>query len=138
MLADLVRLHNEKPEWKVTYVFGIAMTNFGGGHDTITASLTAILTCVCQDERHVARIWEEIVVVGEIHRYQVVAKLRFLHACMKEAMRLFPVVGQSMPRVVPADVSIDGHALPAGTVVGLNPYVLNFQKIDARGGCWNL
>jgi len=47
---------------------------------------------------------------------------------MKEAMRLFPVVGQSMPRAVLGDVTIDGHALPAGTVVVINPDVLNSQK----------
>jgi len=75
ILADLVRLQIEKPESKVTYVFGIAMTNFGAGHDTITASLTAILTCIYQDERHLAPVREEIATVGESHRYQVVAKL---------------------------------------------------------------
>jgi hypothetical protein len=106
ILADLVYLQNEKPECKVTYVFGIALTNFGAGHDTITASFTAILTCICQDESHVARVREEIATVGENHRYHVVTKLRFLQACMKEAMRLFPVVGQSMPRVVPTDLTL--------------------------------
>ena len=131
MLAEILRLHVEKPEWKSSYAFGMAMTNFGAGHDTMTASLTAIVTCVCQDAKHVARIREEIASakLNGTSQDQEVANFPYLRACMKEAMRLFPIIGQSLSRVVPvAEVTIDGHNLHLGTIVGVNPYVLNSQK----------
>jgi len=49
-----------------------------------------------------------------------------LIALFKESMRLHPSVGLLMERHVPAQgVNIDGYFLKAGTIVGINPWVVN-------------
>lgn len=56
-------------------------------------------------------------------------KLKYLQACMKEAMRLHPAVGQLLERVVPEGGStIAGTWLPAGVIVGVNPWVISRDK----------
>jgi cytochrome P450 len=56
-------------------------------------------------------------------------KMRYLQACMKEAMRMHPAVGQLLERVVPeGGAALSGHWLPQGTVVGVNPWVPSRDK----------
>jgi cytochrome P450 len=56
-------------------------------------------------------------------------KLPLMCACIKEAMRLHPSVGFTMPRIVPAGgITIDGQRIPAGYRVGINPAVLHYNK----------
>jgi cytochrome P450 len=53
----------------------------------------------------------------------------YLQAVMKEAMRMHPAVGISMPRYVPSGgAEIDGRWYPAGTVVGVNAWVIHRNK----------
>lgn len=53
----------------------------------------------------------------------------YLQAVMKEAMRLHPAVGIPMPRYVPkGGAEIDGKWYPAGTVVGVNAWVVHHDK----------
>ena len=55
--------------------------------------------------------------------------MRYLQACMKEAMRMHPAVGQLLERVVPdGGAALSGHWLPQGTVVGVNPWVPSRDK----------
>lgn len=50
----------------------------------------------------------------------------YLQAVMKEAMRLHPALGIGMPRSVPeGGAEIDGRWYPAGTVVGINAWVVH-------------
>jgi cytochrome P450 len=52
-------------------------------------------------------------------------RMPYLQACMKEAMRLHPAVGQLLERVVPAEgfEITPGVFLPPGTIVGINPWL---------------
>jgi cytochrome P450 len=53
----------------------------------------------------------------------------YLQAAMKEAMRLHPAVGIPMPRYVPkGGAEIDGKWYPAGTVVGVNTWVMHHGR----------
>lgn len=56
--------------------------------------------------------------------------LTFLRqAVIKEALRLHPGVQMVMERIVPeGGVTICDEFLPAGTVVGVNPVVIHFNK----------
>jgi cytochrome P450 len=56
-------------------------------------------------------------------------KMLYLQACMKEAMRMHPAVGQLLERVVPeGGATLSGHWLPQGTIVGVNPWVPSRDK----------
>ena len=61
--------------------------------------------------------------------YAEANKMPYLQAVMKEAMRMHPAVGISMPRYVPSGgAEIDGRWYPAGTVVGVNAWVIHRNK----------
>lgn len=57
---------------------------------------------------------------------ETASALPYTQACIKEAQRLHPVIGMSLPREVPAGgLRIHGHYFPAGTTVGCNPVSLH-------------
>ena len=56
-------------------------------------------------------------------------KLKYLQACMKESMRMHPAVGLLLERVVPqGGATVAGGWLPEGTIVGVNPWVVAYDK----------
>ena len=62
-------------------------------------------------------------------RYSEVRELAYLDACVQEGARMHPPFALPFERDVPeGGVTILGHYLPAGTVVGGNPYVVNRHK----------
>ncbi|KAL9041628.1 MAG: hypothetical protein Q9180_001155 [Flavoplaca navasiana] len=58
-------------------------------------------------------------------------KLRYLDACIKEALRLCPAIGLGLERKVPAAglEMPDGYMLPEGTNVSMNAWVVNRRDI---------
>lgn len=59
-----------------------------------------------------------------------VASLPYLDACVNEAIRLHPPFCLPFERIVPREGMLlgDGHFLPGGTVVGMNPWVVNRHR----------
>ncbi len=56
--------------------------------------------------------------------YYEAQKMPYFQACMREALRMHPAVGQLLERVVPkGGATIDDIQLPPGTIVGINPWV---------------
>jgi len=52
-------------------------------------------------------------------------QMPYLEAVIKEGLRMHPAAGLMLERHVPQQgVTIDGHFLPAGTIVGINPWVV--------------
>jgi cytochrome P450 len=50
-------------------------------------------------------------------------------ACIKEAMRLHPGVGFPLERIVPQEgLTVGDVCIPAGTVVGMNAWVIHHNK----------
>ena len=61
--------------------------------------------------------------------YSEVRDLPYLEACVQEGVRMHPPFALPFERVVPeGGVTVLGHHLPAGTVVGGSPYVINRHK----------
>jgi cytochrome P450 len=62
--------------------------------------------------------------------YQSLVDLPYLDACIKEGLRIHPVLGHIAERVVPASglTLPDGTVLPPGTIVGINAWVLHFKE----------
>ena len=62
--------------------------------------------------------------------YTSIEQLSYLDACIKEGLRMHPVGGQLVERVVPASglTLADGTTLPPGTIVGVNPWVIHYKE----------
>lgn len=58
-----------------------------------------------------------------------IARLPYLDACVNEAIRLHPPFCLPFERVVPQNgIEIGGRFLPGGTVIGINPWVVNHDR----------
>lgn len=124
--ADLIRVHQEKPEFTEAYLRKMIMTNFGAGHETMASTLTSIMTMVGTH----ADVWNKL--VDEVRSdpglgsYVGAASAPYLQAVIKEAKRLHPVVATGLPRRVPeTGLTINGIFVPPGTTVGCNPIALH-------------
>jgi cytochrome P450 len=61
---------------------------------------------------------------GRLGSAEEMAGLAYLDQVVKEVLRLYATVG-IIPRVALEPVVVDGYGLPAGTILGLTPYVLH-------------
>lgn len=117
------------PEWFVT---AWTTSNVMAGSDTTAIYLRAIIYFLITQPLSLARLTTELAQarrqsqLSEIVTWRECRKLPYLDACIKEAGRLHPPIGLSMERVVPAGgAEIGGKFFPAGTVVGMNPWVVH-------------
>lgn len=100
------------------------------GSDTTSTALAAAFFYLVHNPSTLERLTSEIRAafadVEAIHPGPVLSACHYLRACLDEAMRLSPSVGGLLPRqILPGGASVDGHALPAGTVVGVPHYALH-------------
>ncbi|OJJ33325.1 hypothetical protein ASPWEDRAFT_174733 [Aspergillus wentii DTO 134E9] len=113
-------------------ILSMATSNVFAGSDTTAISLRSIIYYLLKNPACISRLMDEIQDRKNQGRLSDPVKLDeansmpYLQACMYEALRLHPAVGMSLPRVVPAEgITIDGCFLPAGTTVGVNPWVVH-------------
>jgi len=126
ILGDLMALPAQRPDFLQPWVMRMALTTFGAAHDTINVALAASVFCIARNPATLARVRAELATLGPNPRYSEAAKLPYLQACIKESIRLFPAIANSMSRVVPAGgVKLSGFYLPAGTIVGVVPTALH-------------
>lgn len=65
----------------------------------------------------------------DIHSGPLLTSCNYLRACIDEAMRLSPSVGGLLPReVLPGGITIDGHFIPEGIVVGTPHYTIHHNE----------
>ncbi|KAF6829011.1 cytochrome P450 [Colletotrichum musicola] len=127
LLTDLIQLHKDRPEFTETYLRRMAMTNFGAGHETMCSTLTSIMAMIGSHAEVQERVREEVRASTEDPKaYDNAVRLAYTQAATKEAQRLHPVLGMSLPRTVPSEgFSVHGQVFPAGTTVGCNPVSLH-------------
>ncbi|KAN0112173.1 cytochrome P450 [Hyaloscypha variabilis] len=116
-------------------IFAISHGALIAGSDSTASSLRAMLYYMLKNPQTYASLKSEI---DEFDRegklsnpisYAEANKMPYLQAVMKEAMRMHPAVGISMPRYVPPKgAEIDGRWYPGGTVVGVNAWVIHRNK----------
>ncbi|EEU44006.1 uncharacterized protein NECHADRAFT_89570 [Fusarium vanettenii 77-13-4] len=106
--------------------------NVAAGSDTTAISLRAIIYFLLKSPRAYHRLQDEIDTFsaeGKVSNpvtFGEACKMPYLQAAMKEAMRLHPSVQWSLPRYVPdSGLQIGSFDIPAGTEVGINPYVIH-------------
>lgn len=136
LLTDLINLHKEKPEFKELYLRKMAITNFGAGHETLASTLTAVMAMLGTHPAVQAAARQEILShkatksqnTDSHASYTDALELAYTRAVIREAMRLYPVISMSLPRVVPLDgggLRLHGFCIPPGTTVGCNPVALH-------------
>ncbi|KAK0615149.1 cytochrome P450 [Bombardia bombarda] len=130
LLADLIQLHKDKPEFTETYLRRLAVTNFGAGHETMCSALTSAMAMIGSHPDVQRQVAAEVrggtVSTGSI-TYDEAIRLTYTQASIKEAQRLHPVIGMSLSRRVPAGsgLLVHGTLFPPGTTVGCNPLALH-------------
>ena len=93
-------------------------------HDTLTSSLTSFVAALADNPRWQDRLRDEVNALGVAPdgptTFDNLEAMPLTEMAFKEAMRLRPPV-PSIPRRAMRDFSFGGYAMPAGTLVGINP-----------------
>ncbi|KAE9412922.1 hypothetical protein Angca_003777 [Angiostrongylus cantonensis] len=98
------------------------------GHDTTSASINWFLHLMGANPDIQEKVQREVdEVIGETDRaptYEDLGSLKYLEACIKETLRLYPSV-PLIARQVVEDVKIKNHLLPAGTGIVVVPSMVH-------------
>src|SRR5438270_12356737 len=93
-------------------------------HDTLTSSLTSFVGALATHPHWQSRLRDEVTALGlaadEPTSFDNLEAMQLTEMAFKEAMRLKPPV-PSIPRRAIRDFNFKGYAVPAGTMVGVNP-----------------
>jgi cytochrome P450 len=101
-----------------------AMTIFLAGHETTAVALTWTWYLLARNPQAEARLHDELrqTLGGRPPTVADLARLPYTERVLAESMRLYPpawVIG----RRARAEVQLDGHRIPAGSIVVLSPFV---------------
>lgn len=120
-------------------VFSYTISNVNAGSDTTAISLRAVLYYTLKSTRVTAKLNQELTDAYREKRIslpvswkQSQEQLPYLDAVIKEALRLHPAVGLLLERIVPAgglQLCHGGPYLPAGTIVGANPWIIHRSSV---------
>ncbi|KAI0047712.1 putative P450 monooxygenase [Auriscalpium vulgare] len=125
--------HKGRPLPSMQSLLEEAMVLLGAGSDTVSITLAETVFNVVNSPRVVEMLRSELraawPILDEPPRYEVLEKLPFLTAVLKEGLRMFPG-GPAVPFVVPPEGAvITGLAIPGGTVVSQSPTFV--QHVDS-------
>jgi len=119
-----------------TDLLSAASGNVFAGSDTTAISLRATLYYLMNNPTCMQKLVNEIDEMdrqgklSDIVSFAESNQMPYLQACLKEAMRMHPAVGMLLERVVPeGGVTIEGRYIPAGTIVGVNPWVVSRDRV---------
>lgn len=123
-------------------VFSYTVSNMNAGSDTTAISLRAILYYSLKSPRVMSKLHQELQTAYQENRItlpvswkQSQEELPYLDAVIKEALRLHPAVGLLLERVIPAgglQLPNGGPFLPAGTIVGANPWIIHRHSLFGK------
>ncbi|KAB8342796.1 hypothetical protein FH972_022394 [Carpinus fangiana] len=136
ILSKLFATHKEKPgELDMTAVMSMATSNIFAGSDTTATSMRAVIYYLLKHPQYKQKLVSEIDAarkdgsISDPIKMAEADKLPYLQAVIWEGLRKHPAVGMSLPRTVPAGgFEACGRYLPAGTVIGTNPWVLHRDR----------
>ncbi|KAJ5625764.1 hypothetical protein N7510_002073 [Penicillium lagena] len=120
-------------------IFSYTISNMNAGSDTTAISLRAILYYTLKSTQITGKLYQELTDAYKENRIslpvswkQSQEQLPYLDAVIKEALRLHPAVGLLLERIVPAgglQLPHGGPYLPAGTIVGANPWIIHRSSV---------
>jgi cytochrome P450 len=137
IMTKILLAHEADPE-KMTRTDLITMcqSNIGAGSDTTSITLSAILYNLLKYRHTFDKLREEIDTAAKEHRisdpitFKETQSLPYLQAVIKEALRIHPATGLTMPRLVPPEgATIAKHFFPAGSTVGINSWVAHRNPV---------
>ncbi|KAJ6058806.1 uncharacterized protein N7446_008389 [Penicillium canescens] len=119
-------------------ILTMTTANMFAGSDTTAITLRSIFYYLLQNPKCMQRLMEELQHEEQAGRFSrddgllswnEVRGLPYLGAVIKEALRCHPAAGLTLERVVPpAGISINGHFLPGGTIVGCSPWTVHLDE----------
>jgi cytochrome P450 len=116
-----------------SHVFAWTVSNVNAGSDTTAISLRSIFYYLLKNPQSMRRLREEIdwavkeglIRPGELVSWATSQQMPYLEAVIMEGMRLHPVTGTILERVVPkGGREICGRFFKEGTIVGISPWVV--------------
>ncbi|KAL2013538.1 hypothetical protein VTN00DRAFT_1063 [Thermoascus crustaceus] len=136
MLEKLLKISRERaPAFDITDVYTESYTAIFAGSDTTAIAMRCAIYYLCKNPRAYRKVQAEI---DQFHRegklspmvtYEEANAMPYVIATIKDAMRIFPSIALTFPRHVPeGGREICGRYFPAGCRVGVNPFVLHFDK----------
>jgi hypothetical protein len=125
MMASLLALHHDKSaKFAPSWVLGIALTNFGAGHDTIMITMAICIFNLATHPEYISRLRREMQeqnITKESGYAEIVRKVPLFLAVLKESLRIYPAISFFLPRVVPAGgATVANTYLSQGTTMGIS------------------
>jgi len=108
-----------------------AASNIFAGSDTTAIALRSIFYHLCKVPSSYTSALKELdsANLSNPVTFAQGQHLPYIQACIKEGLRIQPAVGMLLERIVPeGGATFDGVFFPAGTIVGMNPWVISRDK----------
>ncbi|KAL4978762.1 benzoate 4-monooxygenase cytochrome P450 [Aspergillus desertorum] len=106
------------------------------GSETTATALSCIMYYLMRNPPVMIKLQEEI--RSAFHAYDEInalstSPLKYLQAVILEGLRIYPPLPFALPRVVPeGGDTVDGHFLPAGTIVSTNPLAASLDAANFK------
>ncbi|KAI9710156.1 MAG: hypothetical protein M1820_002958 [Bogoriella megaspora] len=104
------------------------------GTETVTTLLSSLTYLLTRHPQIMDRLVKEIRGSFQDEASMTIdslAKMDYLYACIREALRLFPPIPEGLPRVVPSEgENISGYKIPGGTFVQVSTFAAVRSKTN--------
>jgi cytochrome P450 len=131
LLQKFIQASHDNPKTlDTTGIVSLLMSTISGAGDTTATSITAVVYNLLTHPEVSKKLDSELLgaKLSESPKFAEVSKLPYLHAVIRESMRIFPTPTWPMERRVPAGgVNIAGMFFPEGTSVGCMPSAVHFN-----------
>ncbi|KAE8393372.1 hypothetical protein ETB97_003618 [Aspergillus alliaceus] len=129
-LDHYIEAKNKMPDIVNDYIVQMYLySNIAAGSDTTASTMAGAVYYILKNRSVYNRLREELRGAGlsTPAQWKEIRSLTYLDAVMREAMRIHPGIGLLIERVVPKGGFMlpDGRFVPEGTIVGMNPWVIN-------------
>ena len=133
-LSRFLTLHEEQPDVVTdNQLLAYLFMNINAGSDTIGSTIRAVFYYLLKNPESLEELMKELQEAQKsgnmtipLPTWAECQSLPYLNAVVKEALRLNPALALPMERIVPdgPGLKIGYHTFPPGTIVGINPWVL--------------
>lgn len=121
LLSRVLACNDRKERMTEDEIIPNATLFVAAGTETVTTLLSALTYLITKDSRVMAKLATEIRSSFSDERsitIQSVSQLRYLTACIREALRRFPPIPEGLPRILPPSGEwISGHWIPGGVSI---------------------